>query len=159
VQIDVGGTTDAKGRFTWENAPDRKLSFDVSAKGFMRVNKVAFYPNGQEHVVTLPPALVVTGTVTDKASGALIPRFRMITGWRNRNDLLPPHCSPLERFWLDFSGGEFHHSYEEAVITGIPNPGYVLKFEAEGYAPYVTRTIEAEEGVVELAIELERSEP
>jgi hypothetical protein len=62
--------------------------------------------------------------------------------------------STLDRFWLNFAGGEFRHSFEEPVIMIEPNPGYAFKFEAEGYASFVSRVVRAEEGKVRLDVTL-----
>ena len=161
IQVEFSEKTDENGHVTWLDAPDRELTFDVHAKGFMRASDLAFHPDGTEHQVILPSALVVTGTITDEDSGEPIPSARMVTGWPNphsTSNTREVNWSTLDRFWVDFSGGTFYHSYEEAVINGMPNPGYVLKFEADGYAPTVTRTIAANEGVVEIDIQLNRAE-
>ena len=161
VQVEFSEKTDKNGLVTWFDAPDRRLTFDVHAKGFMRVSDLAFYPDGKEHQVVLPSALVVTGTITDQESGEPIPAVRMVTGYPRQHPVgnkREVNWSTLDRFWVDFSGGKFYHSYEEAVINGMANPGYVLKFEADGYAPSVTRTIAANEGVVEFDIQLIRAE-
>src|SRR5258706_4847756 len=50
--------------------------------------------------------------------------------------------------------GQFRHSYEEADINGVTNPRYILKFEAEGYSPFVSRAIGADEGEVRLEVAL-----
>ncbi|MDA7510286.1 carboxypeptidase regulatory-like domain-containing protein [Verrucomicrobia bacterium] len=161
VQVRFSEQTDAEGRVVWGNAPDRELRFQISAKGFMKVRKFVVRPDDREHQVTLPPALTVTGVIVDQETGLPIPEVRMITGWPrhpSEKENPQPIWSDLGRFWVDFSGGEFYHSYKEPAISGIPNPGYLLKFEAKGYAPYVTRLIEANEGVVQLEIKLVQAE-
>lgn len=157
VQAEFNPKTDEQGIAVWENAPDEEMTFDVHKRGYMRVDDIRARPDGQEHVVVLPPALTIRGTVSDAVSGKPIPQFRIITGWPQvipPNGTAAPHWSPLERFWLNFDGGTFQHSLEEAVLGGIPNPGYVFKFEAEGYAPHITRTVAADEGEVEFAVQL-----
>lgn len=157
VQAEFNARTDSNGRVVWEKAPDQELEFDFGAKGFMSLRDWKARPNNEEYVVTLSPALTVSGTVRDAATGQPIPKFRMITGWPEKNyadDSVRPRWSPLERFWLSFSGGEFQHSYTEPVLGGTENRGYILKFEAEGYTPAVTRTIAADEGEVRFEINL-----
>ncbi|MHB1309163.1 MAG: carboxypeptidase-like regulatory domain-containing protein, partial [Limisphaerales bacterium] len=157
VQAEFKAQTDDQGIAVWENVPDQEMPFDVHKRGYMRVDDIRARPDGQEHVVVLPPALTIRGTVSDAVSGKPIPQFRIITGWPQGNPpngTAAPQWSPLERFWLKFDGGTFQHSLEEAVLGGIPNPGYVFKFEAEGYAPHITRTVAADEGEVEFAVQL-----
>lgn len=93
----------------------------------------------------------------DAATGKAIPRFRVITGWPD--PAIPGHeqtCSwsSIDRFILNFSDGAFQHTYEEPVVGGVENPTYMLKFEAEGYAPCVSRIVKPDEGEAELAIRM-----
>jgi hypothetical protein len=69
-----------------------------------------------------------------------------------------PRWSTIDRFWPNFTGGEFHHSLEEGVIGGAANRGYIFRFEAQGYAPFVTRVYRADEGEVALDIKLHQAE-
>jgi hypothetical protein len=64
------------------------------------------------------------------------------------------HWSSIGRFWLSFSGGKFHHFYEEPARGGTPNPGYIFKFMAEGYAPFITRPVALHEGEVQFDVAL-----
>ncbi len=162
VQAEVDLRSDAEGRMVWEEAPDAALTFDFEARGYMRVSDFQVRPDDQEHTVELPSALTVFGTVRDKETGDPIPQFRMVTGWPRpafgiNGSTTNADWSTLDRFWMSFAGGEFRHTYEEAVVGGIPNPGYILKFEAEGYSPFISRTIGPAEGEVRLDVPLQRS--
>jgi hypothetical protein len=64
------------------------------------------------------------------------------------------HWSAFERDWLSFSDGQFRHSFEEPLIYGGANPGYMLRFEAEGYAPFISRPIQADEAEVRIDVAL-----
>jgi hypothetical protein len=149
------GLTDAEGRAVWENAPDQDLTFAVAKSGYMRKDNVPMRPGEQEHLVVLQPALTIAGTVSDASTGEPISDFRILCGWpqtflgeqRRR-------WSSIDRHQLAFSGGTFRHSLEERITGGIPNPGYIFKFEAEGYASYVTRVFSPDEGEVEFAVAL-----
>jgi len=159
IQIDFTESTDNEGLITWFDAPNQTLVFSVSAKGFIASKRNQFKPDGREHDIILQPALVVTGTIIDEVTRTPIAKAQMITGWiDSRGTENPsPKWSTLGRFRIDFSGGEFHHSYYEPVTREILNPVSVLRFEAEGYQPFVTRRIKASEGVVTLNIELKQS--
>lgn len=159
IQVDFRGFTDSEGRITWIDAPNQELVFNVTAKGFMALNGLQFKPDDREHEIVLQPALVVTGTIIDGLLKTPIEKTQMITGWIDSQgtENPTPNWSILGRFCVDFSGGEFYHSYEEPVTREILNPDYVLRFEAEGYQPFVTRPIRAREGVATLNIELKQS--
>ena len=141
----------------WDNAPDQELAFDVTAAGYMRSGDVKLQPDGTEHVITLQPALTISGTVRDAATGQPIPRFRIVTGWPNWNPIDNTtnfQWSTIDRFWLSFDGGKFQHTYEEPVLGGTPNHGFVFKFEADGYAPFVTHPVAATERDVRFDVTL-----
>jgi len=157
VQVEVELRTDSEGRVVWDEAPETELSFDIHAPGHMRVSGYKVRPDGQEHTVTLPPALTIFGSVRDAKSGEPVPKFRIIAGWPQVNfqtGATNPAWSPIDRFWLGFGGGAYRHTFEEPVIGGIKDPGYVFKFEAEGYTSFVSRTFSAEEGEVRLDVTL-----
>lgn len=157
--VEFSGRTDAEGRAVWEEAPDQELSFAFAKPGFLRRDGVQMRPAEQEHLVVLQSALTIAGTVSDAATRKPISDFRILSGWPETfGDQERPRWSSLDRHQLTFSGGTFRHSLEEAIIGGIPNPGYVFKFEAEGYAPYVTRVFRPDEGEVEFAVTLTPAE-
>ena len=161
VQVEFSPKTDEEGRAVWDGAPEGDLYFSFHKRGFMRRDNVQVPADGQEHVVTLSPALVVSGTVLDAITSQPIPKFRIACGWPSPNPRgeIQPRFSDIERFFPSFSGGTFRHSFEEPLIGGMAsNPGYILKFEAEGYAPALSRVIKEEEGEVELEVILEKAE-
>lgn len=158
-QVVFGGETDAEGRAVWENAPEQELAFAFAKPGYQRRDDVFLRPGEQEHVIVLEPALTIAGTVSDAVTGKPIPNFRIICGWPETfGSEQRPRWSSIDRHQLAFSGGTFRHLLEEAIIGGIPNPGYVFKFEAEGYSPFVTRVFRPDEGEVEFAVKLQPAE-
>jgi RNA polymerase sigma factor (sigma-70 family) len=160
VQVDFQTTTDKEGRAMLMHAPDTEMNFEAYARGFLRVRAVKIRPDGDEHIITLPNALVVHGMVHDSVTGQSIQKFRIAQGC----PLVDPvdqttnvHWSSIDRFWLNFSGGTYTHTFEEGVFGDAQNTGYVLKFIADGYAPFVTRLIGTNEGDVELNVTLHRA--
>jgi RNA polymerase sigma factor (sigma-70 family) len=157
IQADFNPRSDAEGRIVWDSAPDQELSFDFAAPKFMRVASVKLRPDGEEHVVTLPPALTISGTVRDADTAQPIPHFKLITGWPQFNPssgVTNNQWSTLDRFWLNFEGGKFQHVYEEPVIVNSGNPAYVFKIQADGYAPFITRVVNGDETEARFEISL-----
>ncbi|HWD90929.1 MAG TPA: sigma-70 family RNA polymerase sigma factor [Verrucomicrobiae bacterium] len=155
VQVDFNRQTDADGQLEWDSAPDGELVFDISAGGFMRSSDFNIQADGTEHVITLQPGLTISGTVRDAVTGEPMPQFRLITGWPvwdPMRHVTNAHWSSIDRFWMSFGGGKFQHTYEEMVLNGTPNPGFVFKFEAKGYAPFVTRSVQASEKNVQFDV-------
>ena len=157
LQAGFEGRSDEQGRVVWNEAPAGEHHFDIKARGYMRTNHVAIPADGQEHVLTLAPALVIQGRVTDSATGQPVPKFRVVLGWPSFDPIsqrTTAQFSSIERFWLDFTGGAYRHSLEEMVSEGT-DPRCVLKFEAEGYLPQLSRPLRYDEGVVTLDMALE----
>jgi RNA polymerase sigma factor (sigma-70 family) len=163
VEVRFRQQVDTAGRLEWSNAPDRDLNFIVSADGYMINRGVNVQPDGTEHVVTLQAGLTVSGTVTDAATGRPIPKFRVIAGWPEHGyfngptlteDAARPHWSTFKRDWHLFGNGKFHFVYDSPMVIGEPNPDYIFRFEADGYAPFVTRIVKATEGSAHFDVEL-----
>lgn len=158
VQLDFDRSTDQDGRVALANAPDCDMRLTVRASGFQNASDIYIRPDDQEHVITLSKALVVHGEVTDAATGKRIPKFRIIQGWpvwNPVNNTTNVEWSSIARFWLDFSDGTYSKTFEEPVVGGPKNPGYFLKFTADGYQAYVSRVIQPDEGDVELNVPLQ----
>jgi hypothetical protein len=160
VQTGFEAVTDGDGRAAWTNAPDAEMEFSTWASSFQRADNLPFRPDGEEHTIVLTRALVIHGIVWDGATGQRIPKFRIALGWPEWNPIKNTTnavWSTIGRFWLDFSGGTYSNSLEEAVMSGTENRGYILKFIADGYAPFVSRVIGPDEGNVELNVTLSRA--
>ena len=156
-QIEFSRNSDSDGRIVWEHAPDRDLEFDCSAEGFMRASLVAIHPDGQEHTITLSPALTISGSVRDAGSGEPIPRFQMYIGLPERQpdgSVGPSWGTGMSQ---TFGAGKFQQVLQAPVVTGRTNRGYILRFQAEGYEPFVTRVFRADEGQVQLDVKLSKA--
>jgi hypothetical protein len=150
----VLGKTDSNGLAAFANIPRTEAEYGASAPMHIGPCGLRVRPDESEVAITLSPALVVSGTVKDAATGQPVPKFRIVTG---RPEPEGPYWSTIDRFNPSFEGGSFRHVYEEAVVCETNNSGYLLKFEAEGYLPFVTRFIAPDEGEVSMAIALQPS--
>jgi RNA polymerase sigma factor (sigma-70 family) len=155
IQADVTLKTDDNGRAVWTNAPEGELRFTLQAEGFARVEEISLISDDEEHVIQLSRALVVSGSVRDASTGQLVPNFRILEGypqWNPSDGKTNPVWATIDRFHHDFGGGLYRQSFEEAVINGSKNPGYMLKFTADGYAPFISRVVGPDEGSVQLDV-------
>jgi RNA polymerase sigma factor (sigma-70 family) len=158
-QVEFTQSADDNGIMIWNSAPKGDLTFKVSQRGYMDSGDVHVRADETDKTVVLLPPLEISGTVQDE-SGQPIPRFRLICGSPQRDGqqrIVGTSWSMVERHWLNFSGGEFRHLLEEAIVGGMPNPGYQFKIEAEGYAPFISRVVEPSESKVRLDATLHRS--
>jgi RNA polymerase sigma factor (sigma-70 family) len=152
--------SDSEGRVVWSNAPPARMPFVITADSYMRRDRVQLAPAELEHEVTLNPALHLVGEVRDADSGQLVPEFRMILGWpqwdpgTGRTNAL---FSRFESLYSDIVGGRIDKQVTEPTLYAEKNPGYVVKIEATGYAPYLSRPISADEGEVTISVVLRRA--
>ncbi len=153
AQAEFSATADSDGVVLWKDAPEGRLTFDVAAKGFLRRDNIVLEPDATDVTARLNRALTVFGTVIDADTGKPVPQFRMTAGWPQpgaSGTNVEPHWSSIDRHSVAFVGGQFRHSFEEAIISGVENPGYILKFTADGYATQITRLLKPDEGEVQL---------
>ncbi len=138
------------GVFVWKNAPDDEVAFDMLATGFLdkRQHKVA--ASDKEQIVKFIRPLKVVGKVIDAKTKLPLGEFEVIQGIKfdQRDQIL----------WERESGklgsaGAFESSFD------FPRPGHLLRIEAKGYAPAVSRVMQSDEGNVSLDFELEPSAP
>jgi hypothetical protein len=159
AQFSATGGTD--GVIVWKDAPEGSLLFNGTAKGFLRRNDIEVGADASEAKVVLGRAFVIHGTAVDDETGQLVTNFRMTAGWpavsRRGTDVLPMWSS-LDRHSVTFTGGKYRHVFEEALVGGIENPGYILRFTAEGYATEVSRLYKPDEGEVMLDLRMKRDE-
>ncbi len=157
VQADASFTSDKNGQAVWTNAPEGELKFNISANGFAEAD-AQVTADGEDHVITLKQQseLVVSGTVRDASTGELIPQFQMLEGypWDSTEGATNPTWSTLDRFRHRYAGGSYHQTFDEPVIVEATNAGYILKFTAEGYAPFISRVLGPDEGHVQLDVSL-----
>jgi hypothetical protein len=66
--------------------------------------------------------------------------------------IVTPQWNSIDRFCLTFAGGKFREVWEEPALMATPNPGYIFKFDADGYKPFVTRAVALDEGEVRLDV-------
>jgi beta-lactamase regulating signal transducer with metallopeptidase domain/peroxiredoxin len=147
--IDLHGQTDAQGQYTWRGAPGDAVLYDFGKDGYMYRRQIPLVADGREHAITLYPALVITGRVTDAETGLPLPKFRLVTGVGFRGE--------EKIFWSrreeeELSGGVFRHTFTE------PNHRMYVRVEAVGYEPGVSRGFVSEEGPQRCDFALKRAD-
>jgi thiol-disulfide isomerase/thioredoxin len=80
IEYEWSATTDGEGRFAWDSAPEGEHPYCFSASGYHPRTEPNLLAGGQDHVVTLRPALdgdktMIDGRVTDLASKASLAQF------------------------------------------------------------------------------------
>ncbi|HEY3913800.1 MAG TPA: sigma-70 family RNA polymerase sigma factor, partial [Verrucomicrobiae bacterium] len=161
-QVEFDQKVDPEGRLEWDSAPDTELTFDASANGYMDSRGLKIRPDGLEHVITLGSALTISGTVNDATTGQPIPKFRIIAGWPEydpADNVTNLSWSTIDRFWQNFADGKFQYTFNEPVLGEQEKPVYVFKIEADGYAPFITRSVQASEHSIHFDVALTPAAP
>ena len=141
--------TDAAGRFTWTSAPSDAMLVHIFKDGYLRREPVSLTASDQEHVVTLDPGLVISGSVTDAVTGKPVPRFRVIQGLDR-----PKEAGILSWFqgkqgitwWrmgaVEYTGGRYSMKFD------VPEKETYVRVEAPGYEPAESRAFRPDEGAM-----------
>ncbi len=139
--------TDAEGHFEFDSAPGDAVLYDILKQGYMSVRNTSLTAGDKEHTVTLPPELVISGQVVDSETQKPVPSFLVLRGiqWEGRN-------APSWQRREPAAGKDGAYSMRLAY----PYPGHLLKVEAEGYLPAVSRVFQSDEGTVSCDFELKK---
>jgi beta-lactamase regulating signal transducer with metallopeptidase domain/uncharacterized GH25 family protein len=142
--------TEADGRFEWDSAPEDPFKISVSKEGYMSAWKYEVRAGDQEHVVTLGPPLRIRGSVVDAQTRQPIDEFHVIHGEG-------AYQTGQEPYWYRSTakaerGGQF-----EAELDFPRERGHLIRIETDGYEPGISRPIASDEGTIELAFELVKS--
>ncbi|MHC4403383.1 MAG: carboxypeptidase regulatory-like domain-containing protein, partial [Planctomycetota bacterium] len=136
--------TGAEGRWVWDWAPGDEVLFDLLKQGFMSIRRQSLLPREEEYVITLHRPLEVSGRVVDAESKEPIKAFRVVPG--SEREGRPPSWRRYDV--KDGKNGEYSVQFSE------PRPKYLVKVEADGYLPTVSRSFSADEGKATFDFEL-----
>jgi peroxiredoxin len=141
--------SDSEGYFEWNGAPADEVLFDIGKQGYMSVRGFAMSSEIDEYVIVLYPPLRVSGAVVDAATNEPIRSFKVVTGikWDSSDRV---HWSRDNA--RDFTNGRYEHTFT------YPYDGHLIRIEAEGYMPSVSRVFYNDEADVVFDFALERGE-
>ena len=139
---------DENGVWEWNEAPLDEFQADICHPTGMQLSSRPITARKEEYVFSPPPALVVSGTVTDSKTKMPIPSFRAISGLRNA-----PGLSSGE-YWdtrnsTQFTDGKYR------VTNTREAPAHMWRIEAPGYKVAVSRDIKMNEGTIDIDFELQ----
>ncbi len=137
--------TDADGRFRWDEAPADGLLIDLGQLGFDGKRFWTANPDRPERTFDMRRPLRVRGRVTDAATGRPITRFTLVPGstWSGSEAAQWENNRAREITGL---------SYDVTLSTVMP--ARLVRIEAPGYLPAVSRVLkdDEEEAVVHFAL-------
>ncbi|MGO9913196.1 MAG: carboxypeptidase regulatory-like domain-containing protein, partial [Isosphaeraceae bacterium] len=119
----IPGTSDAKGIYEWNWAPDSPVEFEFSRDGFAE-GKASITADDSEHVFTMLALLRIAGTVVDADTGRPIEKFAAVPIINFREDF--PSVEHDEA--VQCAAGKFLTEFDRTDVL------HGLQFEAPGYA-------------------------
>ncbi|MFC1793057.1 carboxypeptidase regulatory-like domain-containing protein [Planctomycetota bacterium] len=139
--------TNAEGRFEWNEAPSDEVFIDMGKQGYMSVRNYGMSPSEQEYEITMPPELKMHGKVVDAGTGEPISEFKLLSGIDWGGD------RPVS--WQRRNTKTFTQGHYEIGFTH-PYPAHLIRIEADGYKPGISRPIGSDEGEVTVDFKLEK---
>jgi len=138
--------TDAEGRFEWNEAPTDEVLFDMGKQGYMSVRNYGMSPSEQDIEITMPDLLKIHGSVVDAETSEPIPEFEIVSGidWGEGRRIS----------WQRREVKAYSQGHYEIQFT-YPYPAHLIRIEADGYKPGISRAIGSDEGDVTIDFALE----
>ncbi|MBI4661791.1 MAG: carboxypeptidase regulatory-like domain-containing protein [Verrucomicrobia bacterium] len=144
-------TTDAEGRFVFSNMPPGTVSLDITKAGYMGRLMHRFTVGEPEQILALGPILRLHGRVLDAATGEPVAQFKMTPGWPRqvfREGKLENSGGEWANYdTKQFGKGAYDWTFNRPIVAGTTQPyDFLLRVEAEGYDPGMSRAFKPDEG-------------
>jgi hypothetical protein len=137
---------DDNGVWEWNEAPLEEFVADISPRQGMQLPRQKFQARAEEYVIKLNRPLEISGTVVDAETKEPIEKFRVVPGRTYEN---------RDSFWNEDDGFEVTNGKFSQRIT-YPGEGHLVRIEADGYKPGISREVKPTEGAVTLTVELHK---
>ena len=131
--LDWKAETGTDGRFRWENAPREEVWLNAFGNGFVGVRNHVVRALETETVIKLARTLRVSGTVVDFRTRKPIESFILTPGTESEDGSYTYWDKSRSKRQ---EAGRYEFRFREPAAYG-----YLMKIEAEGYAPGLSRPI------------------
>jgi len=147
--IDFRSKTDDSGRFEWNGAPAEEVKIAFFKKGYMDIRDTSFVPSDTPYEVVMYPELRVSGKVVDAETKEAIKEFNVLRGikWENNDRVSWQRDSYNMK---SFTDGKYTMSFT------YPYPGHLIRIEADGYLPAVSKVFKSDEAKQSWDFELQK---
>ncbi len=144
----VNAYADQNGVWEWHEAPLDEFQADICPKGdeAMPLSRQTLLARPEEYVFKLPPRLVISGKVIDAESKKPVESFQVVWGIRAEDS----HITWVRSRILTGHDGKYE------LRPSYDYPGNLVRIEADGYLPAVSRDIKNDEGSVNVDLELKK---
>jgi len=145
-------TTDADGRFVWNDAPGDGAHAEVCAHGYL--GRDLRLSSGAENSIVLTPATKIKGTVIDGETGQIIPQFTLTysTVWNPGEPLISQRISNMDQDARK-TPGSFEHTFDSAAEK------IVVRVESDNHLPAESEPFTPDGSPRELTFRLTRANP
>ena len=128
--------TDAGGHFRWDNAPADTVLIDLGTLGYNAKRFWKATPSAPEKTITMRRLLHVRGRVSDADTGRPITAFTLVPGytWNNIQNV----------WWRNDQAKDLTGLSYDVLLSTEAGLG-VIRVEADGYLPEVSRTMKDDE--------------
>ena len=147
ADIDMPRETDKEGRFVWNDAPADAINYSILKQEWMDQRDVGISPKDDEIVVKMLRPLVISGKVTDAATGKPIEDLTVVAGikWEQGDTIHWSRELSTASTTASFGGDGTY-----AIRCTYPRPGHMFQIEAPGYEPAQSRLIQSDEGTLSI---------
>ncbi|HET6883470.1 MAG TPA: M56 family metallopeptidase, partial [Pirellulales bacterium] len=142
----VNQYADLDGVWEWNEAPLDEFRADLCRPDGMQLAQQPLVARDQEYVFRLPPALVVSGNVVDAETQQPLAEFRVIPGIRSSES----HMNWVRREQFTATDGKYSVRQTDDYFA------HLVRIEADGYQPAVSRDIKSDEGSVTIDFSLKK---
>ncbi len=140
--------TNDQGVWEWDSAPADAIVADICPVNGMQIPNQTLLGGAEEYHFIATPQLKVTGRVVDAESESPITNFRVVPGIR-----WPGREEPFWQIHDSFDGADGTFTYSDSRLDGK----LLMRIEASGYAPLVSRDIAWDEEAVLLKYPLRKA--
>lgn len=144
----VGQYADENGVWEWNEAPLDGFQADICRPDGMQLAQQPLIGRDEEYVFRPPPALVVSGNVVDADTKQPIAKFRVVPGIRSS----ATHMNWARGLQSTATGGKYSFRQIHDYVA------HLVRIEADGYQPAVSRDIKSGEGNVTIDFALKKGE-
>jgi len=146
-------STNAEGRFRWEEAPADSFQINISRNGYLGESRRQVLPEQSDILTILKRSLNISGSLSDADSAEKIGQAEIEVG------IPDPKTgtiawNPGSRMNTFANSGEFF-----ANLDAEKSPEYRLRIQARGYEPFTARVFRSEERSVEYDVKLTKAKP
>jgi beta-lactamase regulating signal transducer with metallopeptidase domain/protocatechuate 3,4-dioxygenase beta subunit len=143
-------TTDADGRFVWDQAPEDEVEINISEPGYLGPTWLPVVAGENELTYTLRPSLEITGRVKDAETDKRIQQADVEIG--------SVDAKTGEVKWSESPRGFVHDGRLQVSLDATTAPAFYVRIVAGGYEPLVSPEYPSGAGRVKFDVALKKSE-